>query len=255
MTRRAASTSLCGKHLDRRPAQPAAVDDAGVIQLVRDDDVVLRRGWPTTVPALAAKPLWKTTTASIFLNSASRRSSSMWIAIVPAIVRTEPDPTPNRSMRLERARAQPRMRRQPEVVVRREIDDRSVVERRVRPLFVFENAKAPVEVLLLQRVELVTQVRKRIAAHAGSIVQARDRRGRRQRRDAGSRSTSISTRRNGQTKERRSMILEKSRSLRSSVPPCCTPVEFEISGISVVSAISAQSHNSTTAHGMTATTR
>jgi hypothetical protein len=30
-----------------------------------------------TVPALAAKPLWNTTTFSTFLNSASRRSSSM----------------------------------------------------------------------------------------------------------------------------------------------------------------------------------
>ena len=48
-----------------------------------------------TVPALAAKPLWKTTTASVFLNAASRRSSSMWICIVPAIVRTEPEPAPN----------------------------------------------------------------------------------------------------------------------------------------------------------------
>ncbi len=49
-----------------------------------------------TVPALAAKPLWKTTTASVFLKAASRRSSSMWISMVPAIVRTEPEPTPNR---------------------------------------------------------------------------------------------------------------------------------------------------------------
>ena len=31
---------LVRKHLDRRPAQPGAVDDARVIQLVRDDDVV-----------------------------------------------------------------------------------------------------------------------------------------------------------------------------------------------------------------------
>ena len=47
-----------------------------------------------TVPAFAVKPLWNTTTASVFLNAASRRSSSMWIAIVPAIVRTDPVPTP-----------------------------------------------------------------------------------------------------------------------------------------------------------------
>ena len=54
--------------------------------LVRIDD---------TVPAFAVNPLWNTTTASVCLNSASRRSSSMWIAMVPAIVRTEPEPTPN----------------------------------------------------------------------------------------------------------------------------------------------------------------
>ena len=32
---------LVREHLDRRAAQAAAVDDAGVIQLVGDDDVVL----------------------------------------------------------------------------------------------------------------------------------------------------------------------------------------------------------------------
>ena len=42
----------------------------------------------------AANPLWKTTTASVFLNAASRRSSSMWMSMVPAIDRTEPEPTP-----------------------------------------------------------------------------------------------------------------------------------------------------------------
>ena len=43
----------------------------------------------------AAKPLWNTTTASVFLKAARRRSSSMWIAMVPAIVLTDPDPAPN----------------------------------------------------------------------------------------------------------------------------------------------------------------
>ena len=48
-----------------------------------------------TVPALAANPLWKTTTASTCLNAARRRSSSTCIAIVPEMVRTAPEPTPN----------------------------------------------------------------------------------------------------------------------------------------------------------------
>ncbi len=47
-----------------------------------------------TVPALAAKPDWKTTHASTFLNAAMRRSSSMWMLMVPAIVRTAPEPAP-----------------------------------------------------------------------------------------------------------------------------------------------------------------
>ena len=41
MILRAASTSLCGNTLIVARAQPAAVDDAGVIELVRDDHVVL----------------------------------------------------------------------------------------------------------------------------------------------------------------------------------------------------------------------
>ena len=47
-----------------------------------------------TVPAFAANPLWNTTTFSTCLNSASFFSSSMWMSMVPAIVRTEPVPTP-----------------------------------------------------------------------------------------------------------------------------------------------------------------
>ena len=48
-----------------------------------------------TVPAFAVNPLWNTTAASVRLNLASACSSSMWMAIVPAMVRTDPEPTPN----------------------------------------------------------------------------------------------------------------------------------------------------------------
>ena len=92
---RAAPTSLCGNtliaaRLRRQPSMMLAwfsSSDTTTSSLPRMAE---------TVPALAAKPLWKTTTASVCLNSARRRSSSMWIAIVPAIVRTDPVPTPNR---------------------------------------------------------------------------------------------------------------------------------------------------------------
>ena len=91
---RAASASLCGKtfivaRLKRAPSMMLAwfsSSDTTTSSLLRT---------AATVPAFAAKPLWNTTTASVFLNSASRRSSSRWMAIVPAIERTDPDPTPS----------------------------------------------------------------------------------------------------------------------------------------------------------------
>ena len=46
-------------------------------------------------PLLAVKPDWKTSVASVCLKAASRRSSSSWISMVPAIVRTAPLPTPS----------------------------------------------------------------------------------------------------------------------------------------------------------------
>ena len=48
---------LVREDLDRGAAEAAAVDDARVVQLVGDDDVVLARGSTDTVPALAVKPL------------------------------------------------------------------------------------------------------------------------------------------------------------------------------------------------------
>ena len=46
-------------------------------------------------PVLAVKPDWNVSTAGVPLNSASSASSASCIAIVPAIVRTAPLPTPN----------------------------------------------------------------------------------------------------------------------------------------------------------------
>ena len=57
--------------------------------------------------------------------------------------------------RLHRALTQFRMRRQTQVVVRREIDDRAMVEGRVGLLFTVEDAQATVQSLCLQRVEFV----------------------------------------------------------------------------------------------------
>ena len=48
-------------------------------------------------PVLAANPDWNVRTASVCLNAARSASSSSWSVIVPAIVRTAPEPAPNRS--------------------------------------------------------------------------------------------------------------------------------------------------------------
>ena len=126
---------LVREDLDRRAAQAAAVDDARVVQLVGDDDVFFRR-MAETVPAFAVNPLWNTTTFSTFLKSASRRSSSMWISMVPAMVRTEPVPTPKCSIASSARSRSLRMGGQAEIVVRRQVDDRFVIDGRVRLLLV-----------------------------------------------------------------------------------------------------------------------
>ena len=102
------------------------------------------------MPAFAVKPLWKTTTASVCLN-VGEPPLELHVdrPCVPAIVRTDPEPTPNRRVGLERASRSLRMRRQAEVVVRREVDDLTVIEGRLRLLLVVEDAQLAVQALLL----------------------------------------------------------------------------------------------------------
>ena len=75
----------------------------------------------------------------------------MCISMVPEMVRTAPEPTPNVSNRVERGLLQLRMRRQAEVVVRRQVDDRLVIVGRVRLGLAFEDAQLAIQALLLQR--------------------------------------------------------------------------------------------------------
>ncbi|MNL65956.1 hypothetical protein D3C87_1903550 [compost metagenome] len=51
-----------------------------------------------TVPELAVKPDWNTSAASVCLKAAILASSSTCWLMVPAMVRTEPEPAPNLSM-------------------------------------------------------------------------------------------------------------------------------------------------------------
>jgi hypothetical protein len=95
-TSRSASTSLCGKTFrgafDIR--MPSMID--AWFRLSE----TMRSASPAMTgitPVLAVKPDWKVSTASVRLKRASSASSSSWSVIVPAMVRTAPEPAPNRS--------------------------------------------------------------------------------------------------------------------------------------------------------------
>ena len=77
--------------------KPDAVDDRGVVQLIADHQVavVQERAEHRRVGGEAA--LEHQCRLGMF-ELASWRSSSSWIAIVPMIVRTAPDPTPSSSI-------------------------------------------------------------------------------------------------------------------------------------------------------------
>jgi hypothetical protein len=63
---------------------------------------------------------------------------------------------------LHRTFPQPRMRRQAEVVVRGEVDDRLMVDRGGGLLFAVENAQPSIQTGLFERVELLPEIRERI---------------------------------------------------------------------------------------------
>ena len=106
-----------------------------------------------TVPALAAKPLWKTTHASTFLKRAIFSSSSMWMRMVPAMVRTAPDPTPKVARRRQRRLNQLGMVGQAQVVVAGQVDHLFAVVVANRRLLVVEHAQLEVRALGAQFVE------------------------------------------------------------------------------------------------------
>ena len=159
---------LVRKDLDRRAAQAAAVDDAGVIELVGDDDVILgqdcrHRAGVRREAALKdddGLDLLEFRQLPFELHVHRHRAGD-------GAHRAGADA--ELLDRFERLLPQPRVRREPEIVVRREIDDRAMVERGVGLLLVVEHAQVPIEVLLLERVELVAQKGKRVLTHRGSI--------------------------------------------------------------------------------------
>ena len=84
---------LVREDLDRRAAETAAVDDARVIQLVGDDDVFLAEDRRDRAGVRREAALEDDDLLDL-LELGELRSSSMWMSMVPAIVRTEPVPTP-----------------------------------------------------------------------------------------------------------------------------------------------------------------
>jgi hypothetical protein len=83
----------------------------------------------------------------------------MWIFIVPAMVRTAPDPTPYF--------AELGMSGQSQVIVRGEIDYLFSIEGADGGRLVFEYAQLKVRTFDFKFVELVGQIRKRISAGCG----------------------------------------------------------------------------------------
>ena len=160
------------EHLDRRAAQARAVDDARVVQLVRDDDVVAaenRRDGAGVGGEAALKDDRRfgalefgelALELHVDLHRAGDRSD-----------RARADA--ERRDRLERALPQLRVRRQTEVVVRRQVDDRAAVDRGARLLLVVEHAQPAIEALVAQRLELGREIAERILAHRASIGVAR----------------------------------------------------------------------------------
>ena len=95
------------------------------------------------------------------------------MSIVPAIVRTEPEPTPSSLDRVDRARLQRRMGGQPEIVVRGEIDDRAAVDDGAGRLLAGQLAQRAVEALRAEGVEFGGEIGERIRAHARQYRRAR----------------------------------------------------------------------------------
>ena len=153
------------KDLDRGAAQARAVDDAGVIQLVGDDEVVVaenRRHGAGICREAALKDDGGLGVLEL------RRAAVRAPCELPSCPRScgpSPEPTPKLSIASSARLAQLGMRRQPEIVVRGEIDDRAMVERGVRLLLAVEHTQTTIETLRLERFQLVREIPQRIGAH------------------------------------------------------------------------------------------
>ena len=116
-----------GKDFDRGPAQPGAVDDAGVVQLIGNDEVVFRQNGGDG-SGICRKAALKH----------DRRFRLLELGEPPLELHVDLHRAGDRAhragadaellQRRERSLLQPGMGRQPEVVVRREVDDLAAVD-------------------------------------------------------------------------------------------------------------------------------
>ena len=168
---RAALDVAVREHFDRRPAEPRAIDDAGVIQLIGDDEVVLREdgGDCSRIGGEAAlkydggfclfevrKPPLQ---FHVDLHSSGNRAH-----------RSGADA--ELLQRRESLLLQLWMRREAEVVVRGEIDDLAAVDSGARGLLVVQYAQAAVEALRLERVQFIAEKCEWVGAHVQGPAKA-----------------------------------------------------------------------------------
>ena len=84
------------------------------------------------------------------------------------MVRTAPDPTPYLRVASSAASRSFGMRGQPQIIVRRQIDDFLAVERADRRLLVLQHAQLEVRALGFEFVELVGEIGERVRAGCSS---------------------------------------------------------------------------------------
>ena len=153
------------EHLDGGAAQARAVDDARVIQFVGDDDVVASEECSDGAGVCREAALED----HCRFGPLERGEAPFQLHVDLHRARDgshRAGADAERREGIERAVAQSWMRREPEIVVRRQIDDRAVVDRCMRRLLAVEHAQRAEESLIAKGVQLTVEVCERIRAHS-----------------------------------------------------------------------------------------
>ena len=164
MIRRAAVDVLVREDFDGRAAQPAAVDDARVVQLVGNDDVVFRQDGGDGAGVCREAALEHDDLLDLL--EAGEPAFELHVHFHGARDRPHRSgPDAEEPDRFERALAQLGMGGQAEIVVRRQVDHGFVIDRRVSLLLAIENPQIAVKLLFLEGLELLSKVGQWVSAH------------------------------------------------------------------------------------------